>query len=138
MLTITKRFKFEASHFLPNHEGKCGRFHGHSYKLYVTVTGRIHNKGSNAGMIMDFSELKDIVNEYVINPFDHSDLNDFFNNPTAELIVDYIGKLLFTILKEKDIALVSVKLWETEDSYAEYKPEQNQSLKYVAKPVKSK
>lgn len=122
MVTVTKLFEFEACHSLPYYEGACNNLHGHSYKLEVTVGGKVRETKYNdpkSGMIIDFKDLKAIVKEEVINKYDHSHLNAFFPNPTAEIMVkkmatDIIAKL------PKGVFLVSCKLWETSTSYAEW------------------
>lgn len=119
MITITKRFTFEACHNLPHYVGACHNIHGHSYKLDVTITGTIKTCGSEEGMIMDLKELKKLVNELVVNRLDHSNLNDYYDNPTAELMVESIGAQIENALPPS-CSLVSVKLWETETGYAEY------------------
>lgn len=134
MITVTKLFSFEACHYLPNYIGKCHDLHGHSYKLEVTVSGDIKKSGATKGMIIDFKELKEIVNKAVVDKYDHSLLNEFFNNPTAEIMVESIGKILYPLFKEKDCILLSVKLWETVNSYAEYKPEY-ESLGDILRPA---
>lgn len=123
MLTVTKHFGFEACHHLPYYEGACHNIHGHSYKLDVTVGGNIIKDTNNpkCGMIVDFKDLKKIVKESVVDRYDHSNLNDFFENPTAEIMVVDIAYSIMQKLP-KEVYLVSVKLWETEDSYAEYLP----------------
>lgn len=121
MVTVTKHFSFEACHHLPHYVGPCHNIHGHSYKLDVTVGGSII-KDSNSpkqGMIIDFKDLKKLVNEKVIQRYDHSDLNDYFPNPTAEIMVKSIATEIISGLP-KGVYLVCVKLWETEDSYAEW------------------
>ena len=56
MWIIYKEFTFEAAHQLPHHEGKCRRLHGHSFRGRVYVmSDRLHNSGSETGMVMDFS-----------------------------------------------------------------------------------
>lgn len=62
------------AHQLYNYNGLCKNIHGHSYLLYVTVGGHVMraNSDPNDGMVMDFSELKKIVNENIINEFDRS------------------------------------------------------------------
>lgn len=130
---ITKRYTFEAAHSLPNYEGKCSRLHGHSYKLEVTVSGGIDTMSiirafqndepilAKEGMVIDFSELKRHIKS-VVEVYDHSNLNDHFILPTAEFMVVQI----FRDLKSKlgnSVKVESVKLWETEDSYAEYRGE---------------
>lgn len=123
MLTITKLFTFEASHNLPYHKGACHNLHGHSYKLEVTVGGSVesdHTK-SHCGMIMDFKDLKNLVHEVAVSKYDHSYLNDYFPNPTAEIMVHQIALDILKALP-KEVHLVSCKLWETTDSYATYSP----------------
>lgn len=123
MLTLTKIFRFEAAHNLPYYYGSCHLLHGHSYKLEVTVLGLVNNDPENTkcGMIIDFKDLKKIVEEKVINIYDHSYLNDYFDNPTAENMVVQISHDIAKGLPT-NVILRSCKLWETEDSYAEYYP----------------
>ena len=87
-LTITKTFGFSYGHHLPLHKGKCAEAHGHNAVLEVTISGEV----GEDGMIMDFGDLKQIVNEKVVNVMDHSYLNDWFHtqNTTAENIVSWI------------------------------------------------
>ncbi|WP_218032189.1 6-pyruvoyl trahydropterin synthase family protein [Dictyobacter kobayashii] len=65
---ITKEFAFEAAHHLPNHRGKCRRPHGHSYRLQISLRGPILQAPgeSSDGMVMDFDDLKSIVNATII------------------------------------------------------------------------
>lgn len=113
---ITKIFNFEAAHKLPNHDGKCANLHGHSYKFEVTLTGDIINSGSKEGMIMDFSDLSKVVKSEIIEKWDHQFLNDILPfTTTAELLAQEI----FKILKNLNIPVVKVKLWETATSYTE-------------------
>ena len=133
MLTITKHFGFEACHHLPHYKGACHNLHGHSYKLDVTVGGSIIKDGPKQGMIMDFKDLKKIVKDYVVDKLDHEDLNNHYPNPTAEIMVVDIGKTIMQNLPD-NVYLVSVKLWETEDSYAEYIPSY-ESLGNILRPA---
>ena len=125
MISVTKIFSFEAAHFLPNHEGKCKNVHGHNYKLEVTFSGDRELTGSNKGMIVDFSDLKEIVDNVIIDQVDHINLNDIFANPTAENMVfafsTWIQDGELTSLK-----LIKLKLWETDDSFAEWSKNDNQ------------
>lgn len=74
LLRLTKQFSFEMAHALPAYEGKCRNIHGHSYKLFVTVEGApLQQQGAPTdGMVIDFHQLKDIVNRCVVEPFDHA------------------------------------------------------------------
>lgn len=84
-------------------------------------------------MILDFKDLKKIVKDNVIDKLDHVDLNTLYENPTAEIMVVDIAQSIMQKLP-KDIYLESVKLWETEDSYAEYRPNY-ESLGSILKPA---
>ena len=119
MISITKIFEFSAGHFLPHHGGLCHNSHGHSYKLEIEISGPLKTKGEVQGMIMDFSELKRIVQEKVLYIVDHSFLNNTWTNPTAENMVETIVEWLQRELKYK-AKLIRVRLWETSNSYAEW------------------
>lgn len=128
MLTITKEFLFDAAHRLwrseltdeQNHAlyGKCSRFHGHTYRLQVTVSGSV----GPDGMIVNFDNLKKIVKDAIIRRYDHAFLNElkeYQNVPvTAENMVQHIFHVLDGILGEQKILLQSVILYETPTSWA--------------------
>lgn len=123
---VTKRFSFEAAHHLLGYNGACANIHGHSYKLEVTVSGDIdrfadQSFASNC-MVIDFKSLKEIVKKNIISTHDHADLNSLYDNPTAENMVISMFDVIWSNLP-RDVKLESVKLWETEDSYAEYRGE---------------
>ena len=73
-LRLTKEFRFEGAHALTGYDGKCRHIHGHSYILYVTVKGTPSNPDGTpkSGMLIDFTDLKRIVNDHIIDIFDHS------------------------------------------------------------------
>lgn len=102
-MKIGREFYFDAAHFLSDYKGKCEQLHGHTYKLEVIVEGSI----GNDGMLMDFNELKEIVNSNILERLDHKDLNEIFDVPTAENIASWI----FDELKTR-MPIHSVKLWE--------------------------
>ena len=123
----TKSFTFDAAHNLLRYEGKCAQLHGHTYKLDVTVSRGIDTKDAEEEvaqevMVMDFSDMKKLVNEVIISQYDHAYLNDYFPNPTAEAMIVHIFYGIETALP-KSVSLHSVKLWETADSFVEYKGE---------------
>jgi len=119
MITITKIFEFPAGHHLPYHEGACKNQHGHNFKLEITIGRKISDLFIKKGMVMDFSDLKKIVKEKVIDLLDHKYLNDIIPNPTAELLVIWIQGILDKEIK--DIWLTRIRLWESSTSYAEWK-----------------
>lgn len=119
--SITKIFHFEAAHHLPDHQGKCARLHGHSYKLEVTLRGAIKNSAgaSDNGMVMDFGDISPIVKGAVIEQLDHQDLNTVTGlYTTAENLVHWIWAELLKYGLSNEL-LHRVRLWETETSFAE-------------------
>lgn len=109
-MKVARVFYFDAAHHLPDYKGKCERLHGHTYKLEVVLKGEVGRKG----MLMDFTELKEIVNSSILELLDHSNLNDLFENPTAENIASWILNEL-----KKKIPIYSVKLWEGQGKWVE-------------------
>jgi len=83
-IRITKQFNFETGHALYGYDGKCKNVHGHSYKLSVTVIGKPITDTSNVkyGMVIDFSDLKKIVTEEIVDQFDHATV---FNQNTPHI-----------------------------------------------------
>jgi len=123
MITITKQFRFEAAHTLPNHSGSCKNLHGHSYLLEVEIGGVVNKdeKSPSYGMIMDFGDLKKIVKEKIIDKLDHTNLNDLGIYPTAENLVGWIYFMLKEWAEHEWVNLVRIRLYETVDSYAEWR-----------------
>lgn len=141
-IRITKSFSFETAHALHGYDGKCRNLHGHSYKLFVTVTGTpITDSGhTKFGMLIDFGDLKKIVNREIVDVFDHASV---FNKNTPHLemaqdlerrghdvlLVDYqpTTEMMVIDFAEKiakhlpeGVRLHSLKLQETATSYAEW------------------
>ena len=121
MISIGKIFSFSAAHKLPHHLGQCAELHGHNYRLEVVITGepQIVGSGPAVGMIMDFEELDAIVTESVIIPYDHRNLNDMFDNPTAEEMIERFARDIDGNLPY-GVTLSLLRLWETEKCYAEW------------------
>ncbi len=146
-IRITKQFSFETGHALYGYDGKCRNVHGHSYKLAVTVIGMPISDSNNVkfGMVIDFSDLKKIVKEEIVNIFDHAtvfnkntphvelakELEKRDHNvllvdyqPTSEMMVIDFSKKIKKRLPE-NIRLHSLKLQETNSSYAEWNASDN-------------
>jgi 6-pyruvoyltetrahydropterin/6-carboxytetrahydropterin synthase len=142
MIRVTKIFSFETAHVLYNYDGKCKNMHGHSYKLFVTVKGLpikdIHHPKN--GMVVDFGDIKKIVNEEIIELWDHAvllngesphqdlgkDLEQkghkviFCNyQPTCENMLYDIAAKIQNKLPE-GVSLAYLKMHETENSYGEW------------------
>ncbi|HZH70344.1 MAG TPA: 6-carboxytetrahydropterin synthase, partial [Flavobacteriaceae bacterium] len=83
-IRITKQFSFETGHALYGYDGKCRNVHGHSYKLSVTVIGNPIEDTSDVklGMVIDFTDLKKIVKEEIVDKFDHATV---FNEKTPHI-----------------------------------------------------
>jgi 6-pyruvoyltetrahydropterin/6-carboxytetrahydropterin synthase len=139
---ITKEFTFETAHALYGYDGKCRNIHGHSYKLAVTVIGTPIDDPKNVkhGMVIDFGDLKKIVKEEIVDPFDHAIILNK-NTPHKELgedlrskdhdviLLDYqpSSEMMILDFAEKiknrlpeNITLHSLRLRETETAYAEW------------------
>ncbi len=141
-IRITKQFSFETGHALYGYDGKCKNVHGHSYKLSVTVIGQPITDRTNVkfGMVIDFSDLKKIVKEEIVDHFDHATV---FNEttphielanelktrghhvilvnyqPTSEnMVIDFAQKIKNRL--PDSIKLHSLKLQETDSSFAEW------------------
>lgn len=108
---VSRNFSFEAAHQLEWHSGACKNLHGHSYRLEVTVAGQLDDNG----IVIDFSDLSAVVNREVIDVYDHTYLNDFLPNPTAELIAADIWQRL----DAAGLGVDTIVLWETENSKVE-------------------
>ena len=146
-IRITKQFNLETGHALYGYDGKCKNVHGHSYKLYVTVLGTPIADSSHVkyGMVIDFSDLKKIVKEEIVDLFDHATvfnkntphlelakiLSDRGHDvilvdyqPTSEMmVIDFAEKINRRL--PKNINLFSIKLQETETSFAEWFASEN-------------
>ncbi|MBL7696987.1 MAG: 6-carboxytetrahydropterin synthase [Chitinophagaceae bacterium] len=138
MLQATKIFHFEMAHAIHDHKGACGNIHGHSYELHVTVTSTVPEDAyiTSPGMLIDFKDLKSMVNRAVIEKLDHKialsrayldkgPATSFKNllqmevEPSAENLLIYAKKSIEQILPE-GINLLALRLFETKDSYAEW------------------
>ena len=121
MLSVTKIVKFDAAHYLPNHEGKCKNLHGHTWKVEIKVSGQME-----AGIIIDFTDLKKVINHAILEKLDHSCLNDlgeasaYLSNPTAENLCLWISQQMVKPLTRYSTRVIRVRVWESEDSYAEW------------------
>ena len=136
MVTVTKTVKFDAAHVLTNHEGLCKNLHGHTYRVDVSVSC---GDGMPGDMVMDFKELKRIANETICDRFDHAFMYNTASPGETEIAAvvkrngmrtvpipfrstaENLAKLFFAELEKKIAGLSSVRVWETQDSSAEYR-----------------
>ena len=151
-MIITREIQIDMGHRLPNHKSKCRFLHGHRYKIQVSVNGEVIKKEgvSDEGMVADFSDVKEIMMNEIHDTYDHAcmlsetdpligvlvdswqgdlevDLNivqvSFI--PTAENIAKHFFEILKIGLERKNLAIVSVKVWETPNCFATYHGEEN-------------
>lgn len=148
---VVKEFKWDMAHMLAEHNGLCKNVHGHSYKLQVKVTRKsnelIENTRHSDGMVIDFKDLKDIVEKNIIDPLDHAFMywtksSDQVEHQIADVLImnkrkvvkvnyrptaEEMARDFFIRLTDElnnyDIKLVSVKVWETPTSFAEVNQE---------------
>jgi 6-pyruvoyltetrahydropterin/6-carboxytetrahydropterin synthase len=73
-ISITRRLEFDAGHRIPNHDGQCRHLHGHRYAIEVTLTGEVadHPGKADDGMVLDFGDIKNLTNQYVVDLWDHA------------------------------------------------------------------
>ncbi len=142
---ITRRLEFDAGHRIPNHNSQCKHLHGHRYAIEITLSGNVITTegASEQGMVMDFSDVKRIAKERVVDVWDHAFLVyrgdktvlDFLGTlpghktvvleviPTAE----NLAKAAFDLLDDayrntfgNDLRLERVRLYETPNNWADH------------------
>ena len=143
-MQITTRLEFDAGHRIPHHKSQCRNLHGHRYALEITLSGDIiaESQRSESGMVMDFSDVKRIARESVVDVWDHAFLVhkddntvlDFLNSlpnhktvifptvPTAENMAAEAFKILknqYLDTYGNHLKLDRVRLYETPNSWAD-------------------
>lgn len=144
-MQITRRLEFDAGHRIPNHNSQCKHLHGHRYAIEITLSGDIITAAgvSEEGMVMDFSDVKHIAKERVVDVWDHAFLVyrgdkavlDFLNTlpghktvvmdviPTAENLAKVAFDLLHDAYRDtfgNHLRLERVRLFETPNNWADY------------------
>jgi len=144
MLTITRKLEFDAGHRIPDHNSQCRNLHGHRYILEITLTGQVveHDGFADNGMIMDFTDVKALARENLVDLWDHAFLvyekdvkvKEFLeslpNHKTVVLnrvpTVENLAKIAFDILRavyqdrySTGLSLSKIKLFETPNCWAE-------------------
>ena len=142
-MKIVKIIEWDMGHRVLHHRSVCRGLHGHRYKIEICVSGDLVSKSgaSEEGMVIDFSDIKKISNQFIQEKLDHAfmvwekdeDLISFFKQsighkpvivpftPTAENVAAYIFNKLqdeFQDVYKTGLHLHSIKLWETPTSYA--------------------
>jgi 6-pyruvoyltetrahydropterin/6-carboxytetrahydropterin synthase len=132
MFQVTKEIRFCYGHRLLNYDGKCRYLHGHNGRAVITVAAPALD---DLGMVMDFSQIKQVVGAWIDAHLDHrmilhkddpvllalKEQNEpvflVDANPTAE----NIAKLIYDFAAGAGFPVLEVTLWETDDSYAVYR-----------------
>ncbi|MBX7144350.1 MAG: 6-carboxytetrahydropterin synthase QueD [Oligoflexia bacterium] len=121
MWKIEKRFRFEASHRLPHHDGKCARLHGHSWHASIICEGQtLAEHGPKQAMLLDYADLSKAAENLCDKYLDHYHLNDStgLESPTSEALARWI----YDMLKPNLPLLTAVVIEETCSSRCEYRP----------------
>ena len=136
--SIIKEFRFEAAHLLDGHDGKCNNLHGHGYILLLEISQVLHQNGAKEGMVIDFGDVKTMIDTYLIQDLDHAFIYNLNNErektiattlegvhskvypvsfrTTAELL----ARNIYQKVKELGIPVVKVSLAESSGSIALY------------------
>jgi len=151
-MQVSKKVQFDLAHRLTYHEGKCWNLHGHTYTVEVVLEGDIVQvkKDPAVGMVMDFKQVKEILNKVIVEPYDHStmlyekdelvemlkpaialgmNIHVVKYMPTAENMAKFWFGELSAALRSVFIKVHCVRVWETPDSYAEF----NESMDFCEK-----
>lgn len=143
-MQITRRLEFDAGHRIPDHKSQCRNLHGHRYAIEITLQGKVLEAAGNSsnGMVMDFSDVKTVAREKLVDAWDHAflvyrgdtDLVAFLSSmpdhktvildqiPTAE----NLAQIAFDILRPayqtsygNQLELKRVRLYETPNCWAD-------------------
>lgn len=143
-MLITRRLEFDAGHRIPDHRSQCRHLHGHRYVIEITLSGAIIDKAGDAanGMVMDFSKVKDLAKQHLVDAWDHaflafsgdSTVVDFLNSlpghktvvldrvPTAENLARIAFDRLNAVYRDtygNHLQLERIRLYETPNCWAD-------------------
>ena len=113
-MIVATEFDFDAAHNLPNYAGKCERLHGHTYRLRVVCEAKVD---PGTGLAIDFALVKRVVNEHVVEPLDHTYLNETIPIPSAENIAVWI----WDRLEGRGLPLREIWVFETAGCFVVYR-----------------
>ncbi|PEN14277.1 6-carboxytetrahydropterin synthase QueD [Longibacter salinarum] len=145
-MKVSKRFRWEAAHRLPWHEGSCRFMHGHSYRMMVELEGEpTENTPGGSAMLIDFKHVKRIVKP-LVDAMDHATIVNASDtelreaiealeskvyvmpyDSTAENIARHVAESVrddgASVLRTHGVHTIRVQVWETETCYAEVERE---------------
>lgn len=137
MTTVTKTVKFDAAHILTNHAGLCKNLHGHTYRVDVSVAQTDESKD----MVIDFKDLKSLAHEIICDRFDHAFIYNTASEGEREIAAvvekhgmrtvalpfrstaENLARYFYGELESRISGLKSVRVWETQESFAEFTKE---------------
>ncbi len=145
-MQITRRLEFDAGHRIPNHASQCRHLHGHRYAIEITLSGDIITTDGlpEQGMVMDYSEVKRIALEQLVDEWDHAFLVyrgdkpvlDFLQSlpghktvvldvpPTAENLATIAFNILKPVYRDtygNHLHLEQVRIYETPNNWADHR-----------------
>ena len=115
--SITKKLVFDSAHFITDHDGKCKNLHGGRYDIEITIKDRID---PTTGFVIDYSLIKNITKNLIINKFDHKTLNLTCPELSWRSSTEFLSIFIWEELIEYLPNLKKIKIYETETSYCEY------------------
>jgi len=143
-MLITRRLEFDAGHRIPDHRSQCRHLHGHRYTIEISLSGNVIDKAGDAanGMVMDFSQIKDLAKANLVDEWDHAFLAfagdnaivDFLNSlpdhktvildqvPTAENLARIAFDRLNAVYRDtygNHLRLERIRLYETPNCWAD-------------------
>lgn len=134
MFRVSREIKFCYGHRLLDYDGKCRFLHGHNGTAVITIQAP---KLDRLGMVLDFSEIKNVVSAWIDENLDHrmilhekdpilpvllemkEPVHVIDRNPTAE----NIARIIYEFAKGRGFPVAEVRLWETDSCYATYEPD---------------
>jgi len=144
MISVTRALHFDAGHRIPDHGSQCRNLHGHRYTLEISLEGEVSQESgaSDSGMVMDFSEIKSIAKDLIVDRWDHAFLvyrndhavHDFLTSlpdhktvvvdriPTAENLARIAFETLAPAYQRsfgRHLVLRRVRLYETPNCWAD-------------------
>ena len=114
-MQITRRLEFDAGHRIPDHRSQCRHLHGHRYAIEITLAGTVLNEHGNPenGMVMDFSRVKDLARQHIVDAWDHAFLAYREDSPLVALLAalpDHKTVLLEAVPTAENLARIAFSI----------------------------
>lgn len=114
-MQITRRLEFDAGHRIPDHQSQCRHLHGHRYALEITLSGQIISTAGrpDTGMVMDFSAIKDLARQHLVEAWDHAFLvyrHDLIVVELLQNLPDHKTVLLDVVPTAENLAVAAFEI----------------------------